>query len=447
VCSLVSALGALAGEPAAEREMYWPQWRGPLMTGEAPHGDPPVEWSESKNIRWKIEIPGLGHATPIIWKDRIYVQTAVKTDQAVDVQEAEERPARPESRPGDRGGSWMQSVTPTHVHRFVLLALDRGTGKTIWERTLREELPHEGGHQDASQASNSPVTDGEHVIAYFGSRGVYCLDVDGRLVWEKDFGEMQTRRGFGEGSSPALFGGTVVVTWDHEGQSFIVALDKKTGEEKWRVDRDEPTSWATPLVVEADGKPQVVASATNRIRSYDLSTGELRWQCGGLTMNVIPSPFERDGLLYFGSGFRGSALLAVRYAGVSGDITNTKSVAWRYEGKGTPYVPSMLLHENLLYFLDTNRAVLSCVDAKTGQPRYAKRRLEGLDRVFASPVAANDRVYVADQAGKTAVIQSGSEFKLLATNSLDESFTASPVIAGREMFLRGRSHLYCIAHD
>ncbi len=416
------------------------------MTGVAPHGDPPVEWSESKNIRWKVEIPGLGHATPIVWKDRIYVQTAVKTDQKA-AAEAKEQPAQPEGRRGRRGGHWMQSVTPTHVHRFVLLALDRRTGKTIWERTLREELPHEGGHQDSSQASHSPVTDGEHIIAFFGSRGLYCLDMEGQVLWKEDFGKMQTRMGFGEGASPTLHADTVIVNWDHEGQSYIVAFGKKTGEQRWKIDRDEATSWGTPLVVTAKGRRQVITSATNRIRSYDLDTGDMLWQCSGLTMNVIPSPFEREGLAYFASGFRGSALLAVRYADALGDITDSKSLAWVYKGKSTPYVPSMLLYEDLLYFLDTNRAVLSCVDAKTGEPRYTKQRLEGLQQVFASPVAAEDRVYVAGRDGKTAVIQSGLEFKLLATNSLEESFTASPVIVGRGLFLRGQSHLYCIAHD
>jgi outer membrane protein assembly factor BamB len=415
------------------------------MTGTAPHGDPPVEWSESKNIKWKIELPGLGHATPIVWADRIYVQTAVKTDQKVASKEAGEDPAEPQGSGGRRGGGRMRIETPAHRHKFVILALDRHTGKTIWQRTLSEELPHAGSHQDASQASNSPVTDGEHVFAYFGSRGLYGLDMDGQVIWQKDLGEMQTRRSFGEGSSPALFGDMIVVNWDHEGQSFIVALDKKTGVQRWKVDRDEPTSWATPLVIDAGGKPRVITSAANRIRAYDLGTGDLRWQCGGMTMNVIPSPFESDGLLYFASGFRGSALMAVRYAGAEGDITDSESVAWVYKDKGTPYVPSVALHDNRLYFLNTNRAILSCVDAKTGSPLYTNQRLEGLQGVYASPVAASGRVYVAGRGGKTAVIQAGPEFKLLATNALDESFAASPVIVGREILLRGRSHLYCIA--
>jgi len=442
-CGLLPVMSALADDSSDVRARYWPQWRGPLMTGVAPHGDPPIEWSESKNIKWKVEIPGLGHATPIVWEDRIYIQTAVKTDKKAASKEAGEEPAKPRGH----GGGRMRIEAPTHLHQFVVLALDRQTGKTIWQRTVREELPHEGNHQDASQASNSPVTDGQHLFAHFGSRGLYCLDMDGKVLWQKDLGEMQTRRSFGEGSSPALYGDTLVVNWDHEGQSFIVALDKRTGTQKWKVDRDEPTSWATPLVIDVGGKPQVVTSAANSVRAYDLGTGDLRWKCSGMTMNVVPSPFESDGLLYFTSGFRGSALMAVRYAGAEGDITGSESVAWVYKDKGTPYVPSMALHDDRLYFLDTNRAMLACVDAKTGSPLYTNQRLEGLQGVYASPVVASGRVYIAGRGGKTAVIQDGPEFKLLATNALDESFAASPVIVGREILLRGRSHLYCIASD
>jgi outer membrane protein assembly factor BamB len=443
-CVGVMAASAAADKPSESWARYWPQWRGPLITGVAPHGDPPTEWSESENVRWKVEIPGFGHATPIVWEDRIYVQTAAKSDREAKAAEGAKQPAPPERR-GRRGP--MGGETPAHIHEFKMLAIDRATGETVWERTLREALPHEGGHQDASFASNSPITDGEHIIAYFGSRGVYCLDMKGRPVWERDLGEMRTRRGFGEGSSPALYGDTAVINWDHEGQSFIVALDKTTGKTKWKLDRDEPTSWATPLVVNVDGRPQVVTSASNRIRSYDLSSGELKWQCSGMTLNTIPSPLEWNGLLYFASGFRGNALMAVRYAEASGDITGTNAVAWTYEEKNTPYVPSPALHDGLLYFLDGNRAMLSCVDARTGEPRYTNQRLEGMQGVYASPVAAGDRVYVAGRGGKTAVIQSGPEFRLIAMNSLDDGFTASPVIVDDALLLRGRSHLYCIAQD
>ncbi len=451
VCCCMFALTATGEGPSDGRDLNWAQWRGPDATGTAPHGNPPVEWSESKNIRWKVEIPGLGHATPIVWGDRVYVQTAVKTDKEV----KQDKPAEPQEpreegrrgRRGRRGHPGMGGGAPTHVYQFALIALDRRTGKVVWQKTLCEEVPHEGGHQDASQASASPVTDGTHIIAHFGSRGLYCLDMAGDIVWKKELGQMQTRREFGEGSSPALFGDTVVVVWDHEGQSFIVALDKATGKQKWKADRDEVTSWATPLIVTVDGKPQVIASATDRIRSYDLKTGKVLWQCGGMTTNAIPSPVHDSRHVYATSGFRGSALLAIRYADATGDITDSATVAWSYDGKGTPYVPSAVLHKGSLYFLDTNKAMLSCVDAATGKAHYAKQRLEGLQGVYASPVAASGRVYIAGRGGKAAVVGHGNEFKLLATNELDEGFSASPAIAGDELYLRGRSHLYCIAAD
>ncbi|MGD2111136.1 MAG: PQQ-binding-like beta-propeller repeat protein [Phycisphaerae bacterium] len=447
LCTFAVAPIAAADESTDNSALNWSQWRGPMMTGVAPHGDPPVEWGESKNVRWKVAVPGHGHATPIVWEDRIYIQTAIKTDREVETAGTGQPPDEPRDRRGRGGPGRMPIATPTHVHRFVLLALDRRTGKTLWQKTLREELPHEGGHQDASQASNSPVTDGRRLVAYFGSRGLYCLDMNGELIWQKDLGDMQTRRSFGEGSSPVLFGDTVVVNWDHEGQSFVVALDLKTGDQKWKVDRDEPTSWATPLVVDTPQGPQVVTSATNKIRSYDLATGELRWHCGGMTLNVIPSPLEADGLLYVASGFRGNALMAVRYAGAKGDITDSEFIAWKYGGKGTPYVPSMVLYDGHLYLLDGNRPVLSCIDAKTGELRYTKQRLEGLQGVFASPVAANGRLYIPGRGGKTAIVQTGPEFKPLATNTLDDGFASSPVIVGRELILRGHQHLYSIAHD
>ena len=445
LCMLAPAAGLRAEGLATDADAYWPQWRGPNANGVAPQASPPLEWSESRNVRWKVDIPGRGHATPIAWGNCVYIQTAVQTDRKAKPEGPGEEPS-PDG-PGRRGHNWMGGETPTHVHEFVLMAIDRRTGGIVWQRTLCEVLPHEGGHRDASQASNSPVTDGVHVIAYFGSRGLYCLDMQGKLIWKKDFGKMQTRMGFGEGSSPTLYGDTVIVNWDHEGQSFIIALDKNTGQQRWKVDRDEITSWATPLVVEHDGKPQVVTSATGLIRSYDLRTGGLLWQCGGMTRNVIPTPVCSDSLVYAMSGFRGSALQAIRYPAAEGDVTDSAAVAWKYTGKGTPYVPSPLLYGDTLYFLDTNRAILSCVDPESGRPHYTKQRLEGMEDVFASPVGANNRVYILGRNGTTAVIQRGPEYKLLATNTLDDGFTASPAIVQGEIYLRGHKHLYCIAEE
>ena len=428
ISSFFFVTSARAQSPAIDPLQNWPQWRGPAGSGVAPESDPPTEWSETKNVRWKVAIPGRGHATPIVWGDRVYIQTAI--------------PVENEAQPAE--GKTDKKSRP---YRFVLLALDRRTGTAVWEQTLCETVPHEPGHKDASLVSNSPVTDGEHVYAYFGSRGLYCLDLGGKLVWKKDFGQMTTRRGFGEGSSPALFGNTLVLVWDQEGDSFIVGLDKKTGNERWRVARDEPTSWATPIVVTPGGKPQVIASATNRIRSYDLETGAPLWECAGMTVNTIPTPVCDDELVYCISGYRGSALLAIRYAGAKGDITGTPVVAWTYDGKGTPYVPSPALYDGKLYFLQVSQPILSCVDARTGKAEYVQQRLEQLDGVYASVVAVAGRVYVVGRNGKTAVLQAGDELKTLATNALDDEFSASPAIAGDELFLRGRGHLYCIAGE
>ena len=222
----------------------------------------------------------------------------------------------------------MRGITPKNVHEFAVLALNRRDGSVLWQRTLRRELPHEGTHNDGSWASSSPVTDGKYVYVSFGSRGLYCLDMEGDIQWEKDLGRMSTRMGFGEGSSPTLLDDRLIVNWDHEGDSFIVALSKKTGEELWRVPRDEHTSWATPLVVEHGGHSQVITSATNRIRSYDAKTGEVIWEAGGLTPNVIPSPVAADGVVYVMSGYRGNALLAIPLAGARGDITDSDAIAW-----------------------------------------------------------------------------------------------------------------------
>ncbi|MFQ5806874.1 MAG: PQQ-binding-like beta-propeller repeat protein [Phycisphaerae bacterium] len=445
VCSYILSNLAGVAEPLSDAERYWPQWRGPHATGVAPNGNPPVEWSEAKNVRWKVEIPGRGNATPIVWGDRVYIQTAIQTDQRVAPEQATD--SEPQARQGrQRRAHWGSAPKPTNIHKFCVMALDRRDGKVLWEHTVCEALPHEGGHQNSTQASNSPLTDGEHFFAYFGSRGLYCFDMQGNLQWKKDFGDMRTRNSFGEGSSPVLHGDTIVVNWDHEGDSFIIALNKNTGEELWKTDRDEATSWSTPLVIEHNGKPQVVTSATRFIRSYDLASGELIWQCGGMTMNVIPSPVCGHGMVYALSGFRGNSLLAIRVAGAEGDITGSEAVAWKH-GKGTPYVPSPLLYDDTLYFLASNGAVLSCFDARTGKPHCTRQRLEGITDVFASPVGARDRVYVAGRNGTTAVIKRGSEFEVLAMNSLDEGFDASPAIVDNEIYLRGRKHLYCIARD
>ncbi len=431
---LVPTLTLWAGQ-SEDGERYWPQWRGPHATGVSPNGRPPVEWSESKNIRWKIEIPGKGASSPVVWGDQLYLTTTISTDRSV--------PLDSVPQPRVEGGFRHPAVSPaTHFHKFVIISVDRVSGKILWQKTVREELPHEGTHEFGSFASMSVVTDGERIYAFFGSRGLYCFDTEGNLLWEKDFGDMVIRLGFGEGASPVLHDDKIVVLWDHEGPSFIVALNKETGEELWRTNRDEITSWATPLVVEHDGEVQVVTSATDRVRSYDLTSGKLIWQARGLTLNTIPSPVAAQGMVYVTSGFQGNALLAIQVSGASGDITNSEAIVWKLD-RDTPYVPSPLLYGGILYLIKTNSNILSAHDAKTGR-QYYQRRLEGLSGVFASPTGAAGHVYVAGRDGSTAVIKSGPEFQVLATNSLDEAFDASMAIADNEIYLRGSKYLYCI---
>jgi outer membrane protein assembly factor BamB len=435
---VVVSPGIAAGEVEAARQ--WPAWRGPLGNGVAPHGDPPIEWGETKNVRWKVELPGPGHSTPVVWGERIYLLAAVRTDRQVDEPETQPEPAPP--RPERRAGP-PRNPRPTHVHRFVVLALDRRTGETIWQTVVREELPHEAGHVTASHASASPVTDGEHIWAFFGSRGLYCLDRKGKVVWEEDFGDMRTRNEFGEGASPVLHDDTLVVNWDHEGESFIVALDKRTGEQRWKVPRDEPTSWSTPLMIEDDGRALVVVSATNRVRAYDVGTGKEVWECGGLGPNCIPVPVADGERLFVMSGFREAAGFAMRYRGGKGDISGD-AVAWRLDS-GMSYVPSPLLYGGKLYFLEKFKGMLSCHDFETGKTHYTKQRLADLGNIYASPVGAAGRVYIVARDGNAVVLRHGEKFEILARSELDDTFDASPVIIGKTLYLRGHERLYAIA--
>jgi outer membrane protein assembly factor BamB len=337
----------------------------------------------------------------------------------------------------------MRAAAPKEAYQFALLCLDRQNGRTLWQKVAREELPHEGHHPEHGFASHSPVTDGQRVFAYFGSRGVHCYDLQGNLNWSKDLGRMRTKNSFGEGSSPALLGQTLVVNWDHEGEDFVVALDAATGQELWRQPRDEETSWATPLIVQHDGQAQVVTSATRKIRSYDLATGRLLWECAGMTANVIPTPVSADGVVYATSGFRGNALLAIRL-GRTGDLSGTDAIVWSLN-KATPYVPSPLLYEDRLYFFSGNNAVLTCCDAKTGRVLIDAEKLAELQGVYASPVAAAGRVYLVGRNGGTLVLKRSDQLEVLATNRLGDQFDASPAIAGKDLFVRGRENLYCLA--
>ena len=425
--------GVQAQKGLTDSEKNWPQWRGPAETGAALFGNPPVEFSETKNVKWKTEIPGKGHATPIVWGDQIILLTAVATDK---------KPAAGELKQ-EAGRMGPPSSGTEFIQKFQVISVDRKSGKINWERTVKEEIPLERTHNLGSWASDSPVTDGENIYAYFGSRGLFCLDFKGNVLWEKDFGQMEIVMSFGEGSSPSVYKDKIVVVWDNEAGSFIVALDKKTGKEVWKVDREEKTSWASPLIVEVNGKAQVITAATNKVRSYDFETGELIWECSGLTRNVIPNPVYADGTLFVMSGYRGNALFAINLAKAKGNINDTDVILWKYL-QDTPYTPSPVLMDGKLYFLKANNGTISCLDAKDGKVNYINQKLDGIVNIYSSPTGAGGYLYIAAD-GVVDVIKAGASFELKAGNKLDDTFHASPVVIGNELYLRGFKYLYCIS--
>ena len=419
---------------------HWASWRGPFGSGCAPTGSPPTHWAEkteqapATNIAWKVAIPGLGISSPIVWQDRIYLTTAIETDRP-GVSDVELEPLDKRS-----------VAQPTVVYEFAVLAIDRRDGRVIWQKKLVDAVPHEGGHRTNSHASSSPVTDGEHLYVNFGSRGVHCLDMNGERIWSKNLGAMRTRRQYGEGSSPALHGDRVIVTWDHEGDSFLVVFDKYTGEELWRQPRDEVTSWSTPVVVEVAGRAQIVVNATTASRGYDLEFGDVIWSLPGMTVNCIPIPIHNNGIVYLMSGYRGQMLQAVRLAGAKGDLQGGGNVVWKHT-RSTSYVPSATLCNGRLYFVRGNTAVLSCLNAKTGEVLYEGQRLRGMREVYASPIAADGRIYFTSREGVTIVIADGPKFEQLAVNRLDDEVDASPAVIGDKIYMRGRRFLYCLARD
>ena len=437
VCLVVTA----AAQSNSAAQANWAQWRGPDANGMA-RGDAPTTWSETKNIKWQAAIPGRGHSTPVIWGNRIFLTTAI----AAKPEALGPAPGPPPAgSPGGGRGYPGGGVGAGLDHQLVVMALDRKTGKVLWQHSPKTAVPHEGYHRMyGSFASNSPVTDGKNLWAFFGSRGLYCYDLNGKLIWQKDFGvQMKMRLQFGEGGAPVLADDKLILLFDHDAGSFIVAVDKKTGKELWRMAREESSTWTTPLVIDYNGRQQVVVGATKRVRSYDAATGKVIWECGGLGVNVIPQPLYQDGVVYVMSGYVNPKLMAIRL-GKEGDLTGTDAVLWT-QTKGLSYTASPLLHEGRLYTVADNGTV-SCFDAKTGTPLYQQQRLPKPYSLKASPVGANGKLYVATEDGDVVVIKLGEKYEVVTTNTLtDQLFIASPIVLDGELYLRGQNTLFCLS--
>jgi outer membrane protein assembly factor BamB len=417
VASATIVLSAVVA-PLVAGDGDWPQWRGPAADGMA-RGDAPVRWSTTEGIAWKTGVPGRGLSSPVIWGNQIFLTTAVPTSDPV---------------PGS-------NAIPEH--RFLVLAYDRRDGKLLWERVATVATPHERHHQQyGSFASNSPVTDGTHLFAFFGSRGLYAYTLQGGLVWQKDFGPLNMYNDFGEGAWTALDSNTLFVVLDHEGESFLIALDKSTGRELWRTPREGNTNWSGPFVTTQAGGKQVIVSASREVVGYDAATGTRIWSARGLGQNTIPAPVASDGMVFVMSGFRNPNLMAIRL-GREGDLTGSDAIVWQNQ-RGNSYTASPVLYEGKLYVL-TDSGMLSAFDARSGTPFYQQARLPKPYNFKASPVGANGKLYLASEEGDVIVAKMGESFEVLATNSIaGESFLATPAIMNGEILLRGRSTLYSI---
>lgn len=430
----------------------WPTWRGPGNNGVAPTAVP-VEFSATEKVKWKTELPGRGFSTPVIWGDRIFMT-------------AHESLASPEELEARKARAFMLgSKDPGDRQRLLVLCLDRTTGELLWQRVAREFDPHEGFHFDgdpassrslSSYANQSPVTDGEHLYAFFGSRGAYCFDFDGNLVWERDFTDPESGEPvrqkvfnrFGESSSPALHGDTLVLLFDHEGPSFIEAVNKRTGKTIWKKEREADTTWSSPVAFEHDGQAEVVVVATDWIMSYDLETGEELWRCKGTSPHPVSSPIVGNGRLYAVSGSLNREIRVIRL-GERGDLTGTDAVVWQLS-RAASYDPTALLWDDEFYVvrdggLARGSSQLSNFDAATGEPHYLQARLPAAYTVKASPIGAGNHIYLASEEGDIIVIERGPQMKVAAINSMDEMFLASPVAVRGELYLRGKKHLFCIA--
>ena len=426
----------------------WPQFRGETA-GVVPD-DPalPERWGPDENVVWRAEVPGRGWASPIVWGDHVFVLTSTAVEGAeVPIQPIENYRAR------SLGGT-MTAAFITDVDeplRWVLLDIDFETGETRWERTLHTGVPALPTHQKSTFASATPVTDGERVYVCLADIGLFAIDFAGELAWSVPL-EWLPRRQWGAASSPVLHDGRLYVVNDNEDRSWVAAFDAATGDELWRVDRDEGSNWSTPFVWENDVRTELVTTGQGGVRSYGLD-GELLWQLSGMSSLVIPTPFSDDGLLYINSGYvadQNRPVYAIR-AGASGDITlpegatSNDYVVWSHPQLGS-YNPSSLVYGGTHYTL-LDRGILMAYDARTGAEVYRRRRITAGTLFTASPWSYNGKIFALSEDGDTFVLQAGGDFEVLGRNSLDEMTLSTPAVVRGSLLIRTATGLYRIAES
>lgn len=415
----------------------WPQFRGPGARGISDHPGLPDRWSATENVAWKTDLPGRGWSSPVVWGDRVFLTTAISSGDA-------EAPKQGLYLGGER-------PTPEAEHEWKVFCLALDDGSVLWERTVHRGKPATSIHLKNSYASETPVTDGQRVYAYFGNIGLFALDFQGELVWSKRFEPRETREGWGTAASPAIWGDRIYVVNDNEEQSYLVAIDKHSGEEAWRVDRDEKSNWSTPYVWQNELRTEIVTPGTGKTRSYD-QEGNLLWWFEGMSGITIATPYADNGLLYITSGFVASPqrpIYAIRPGG-KGDITlaegavSSEHIAW-CQPMAAPYNPSTLVYQGRLHVL-YDRGMVACYDAKTGAEIYGRQRIPGGGNFTASPWAYDGKVFCLSEAGTTFVARAGDTLEVLHTNALadDDMALATPAMAGDRLLLRTAPRLYCI---
>lgn len=434
--ALTLVLALVMGAAALAAEDGWPQFRGPGARGISDDAGLPTRWSTTENVQWVIDVPGLGWSSPIVWEDTVYLTSVVSAGSV-------EQPL---------GGLYRGSETwqPSEVeHRWVVYAIDVETGDLTWEREVHRGVPQSAHHLKNTLATETAVTDGESVYAYFGNLGVFCLAADGTVRWSHLIEPTETRLGWGTAASPVLHRDALYLVNDNEEQSYLMALSKETGAELWRENREEGTNWSTPFIWDNDLRTELITTGSNKVRSYDLD-GHVLWELTGMSSITIPTPFAAHGLLYLSSGYLGEQerpVFAIR-PGAQGDISlgddeaSNEFIVWS-QPQAAPYNPSPLVYGDYYYTL-LDRGFFTAHDAHTGAEVYSQQRIQVGAAFTASPWAYDDKVFVLSEDGDTFVIRAGPTFEVLGRNSLDEFSMATPAIAQGSLFIRTASKLYRI---